>query len=186
MAMVKKMTDKQLILSIKEQNRQALEVFYDRYERLVYHFALRFVQTPQLAEEVVQDVFLKIWKNASTYDENMGKVTTWMLSICRNAAIDLLKKAKYSRMMDSLEKVEAFHDQANDVHGEVEVRLIRESIRFALNRLPKEQRDVIRLMYYEGYSQSEISRHLSIPIGTVKGRARLAMAKLREELSGAG
>jgi RNA polymerase sigma factor (sigma-70 family) len=182
--MVEPVSDYELIHWIANQDRAAMETLYDRYERLVYNFAMRFVRAPDAAEEIVQDVFLKIWQKASSYDPDSGKPTTWILTICRNTAVDTLRKRRRLQHANEPEVLDRLPDTAGSVEFQAEINVTREKIQNALRHLPEDQRDVVELMYFQGMSQSEIARARSIPVGTVKGRARLALAKLREELFG--
>ena len=139
--------------------------------------------SPEAAEEVVQDAFHSVWRRARDYDASRGSVRTWLLAIARNAAIDWLRtRGKRGERERPLEEVSERADPAAEALVERAVRGDR--VRAALAALPPEQREVIVLAYYLGYTQEEIARRTQAPVGTVKGRARLAMTKLREALAG--
>lgn len=139
--------------------------------------------SPETAEEVVQDTFHAVWRRARSYRADRGSVRTWLLAIARNAAIDW-RRTRGRRV----ERERPLEDAAAAADPELEERLERalrsERVRGALAALPTEQREVIVLGFYGGLSQAEIARRTGAPLGTVKGRARLAMNKLRDAFAG--
>lgn len=161
---------------------EAIEVLYDRYGSLAYAVALRVLSDPGAAEDVVQDSFLSIWRRAATYRSEKGSVRNWICSIVRHRAIDRLRgeagRTRYELALD--EKPE--EPAVSDTWGQVAEDLAREQIQQALRQLPFEQRQTIELAYWCGLSQREIAENMEIPLGTVKGRARLALSKLRDVL----
>lgn len=165
---------------IGQANADALSELYDRYARLVYSLAFKAIGNQQLAEEVVQEVFLQVWKNAGSYRAERAKVTTWLASITRYRSIDTWRR-RNSRPESNLQ-VWSDHIESTgrtDLEHKVEQRLWVERIRVALDDLPKEQRRVLALSYFRGYTHREIAEATGIPLGTVKTRIRLAMQKLR-------
>lgn len=177
------MTDEQLMRRIASGDEEALVELHHRYVNLVYSMAYRVLGNGPAAEEATQDVFMKLWERADQFDPSKGRLTSWLLTVARRTAIDLYRK-QARRTPDeglwSLDDAEwlavenaSFTRRAADEH---------DSLRHALADLPDEQRDVLLLAYFGGLSQSEIARHLDIPLGTVKTRMRLGMNKLRDAL----
>ena len=154
-----------------------MEYLYDHYSAAIYGVILRIVGKQELAEEILHDVFLKIWERFDGYDENKGRLFTWIVSIARNQAIDktrskeINKEKKTSGMDNSVSKVERF--------GKVEQRTEDIGIKDLLTCLPEDQHFIVEYLYFKGYTQQEVSNEFNIPLGTVKTRLRLAMQKLR-------
>lgn len=160
----------------------ALGELYDRYGRVVFGMVYAMLGSPEAAEEVVQDVFERAWREARSYRSTRGSVRTWLLAIARNAAIDrhrrMAPRVGPERPMDEgLERADP------DAEAILERAVRSDLVQGALSALPPEQRQVIALSFYGGYAQSEIASRLGIPLGTVKGRTRLALAKLRAALA---
>lgn len=160
----------------------ALGELYDRYGRVVFGMVYAMLGSPETAEEVAQDAFERVWRDARSYRPERGSVRTWLLAIARNAAIDRHRRSA-SRLAPErpLDDGVAIADPEADAI--LERALTGDRVRRALAALPPEQRQVIALSFYGGYAQSEIAARLGIPLGTVKGRARLALAKLRTALA---
>ncbi len=147
---------------------------YDHYSSALYGVILRIVRTEDLAEEVMQDCFLKIWEKIEMYDDSKGKLFTWIISIARNLSLDKLRSKEFNKTKKTDEltnNVSSF--QAENIHPE------HIGVKDMLDKLPPEQKSLIDLMYFQGYSQSEISEEFGIPLGTIKTRVRAAMTKLR-------
>ena len=181
----KKLDDEALMRLIALAQEQALGALYDRYNRLVYSMALNTTGDPGLAEEITQDVFLRVWNKAETYRSEQGKVVTWMSSITRYRAIDLLRKRGIrpeANRFDWADGVSPDLPDSMDVELEVEVAQRRQRVRTALAQLPPEQSQALAYAFFQGYSHSQIAEVLSEPLGTVKTRIRLAMQKLRQIL----
>jgi RNA polymerase sigma-70 factor (ECF subfamily) len=181
----KKFDDETLIRLIAGSQPDALGELYDRYSRLVFGMARNALGDQGLAEEITQDVFMRIWNKASTYQAVQGKVVSWIAGITRNRAIDVFRHQK--SLLDSnslsLEELPLFDppDSLN-VEQEIESKLKERRVQQALFRLPKEQRDALALAYFRGYTHEEAAEALGQPLGTVKTRIRLGMQKLREIL----
>jgi RNA polymerase sigma-70 factor (ECF subfamily) len=179
--------DSELIALIADRRDDgALSALYDRHSRLVYSVALQLLGSQGQVEEVTLDVFTRVWEKASTYDPARARVQTWLVSMARNRAIDLLRRANVrpdSRSVD-LDDV-AYQLEADDDSPEQAVvkGLQAGRVRAALAELPDEQQQVILLAYYQGYTQRQIADALALPLGTVKTRVRLAMEKLRALLA---
>jgi len=171
-----------LIRRTTEGDAEALGGLYDLYGRVVFAVIYRMVALPDAAEEVTQDVFHVVWRKAPSYDAARGAVRGWLLTIARNAAIDWRRAnsargARERALRDAVELVDELR-----VDERVSLRLRDERVRSAVLALPAEQRQVLDLAFWSGLSQSEIAQRTGIPLGTVKSRVRLAMAKLRDGL----
>ena len=162
-----------------------LETLYDRYHSMAYALALRITTETGLAEDVVQDSFLGVWRNASRYAQDKGSVRGWLLAIVRHRAIDAMRRQRASVVIGE-EADEAVPAALTlpDIWPEVAGRLDAEQIRQAMTSLPPAQRDVIELAYFDGLTQREIAERTHAPLGTVKSRIRLGLATLRDQLVG--
>lgn len=173
--------DIELFKRTQAKDEQALELLYDRYERLLFSFSFRMTKNKFISEEIVQDVFTKIWSKQRNFDESKGKFSSWLLTVTRNATIDRLRKqgdAPYE-----LEERDAIHDTNPSTEDAVEWKEERTLIHEAVDQLSKEQQEIVELFYFNGMSQSKIAKKCDIPLGTVKGRLRLALKRLRETKS---
>ncbi|MBP1999397.1 RNA polymerase sigma-70 factor (ECF subfamily) [Paenibacillus shirakamiensis] len=180
--------DKLLMRRIADKDAQALEQLYDRYERVVYSFAFRIVNDAMAAEEVVQELFMRIWNHAERYDDVQGKLSTWMFSITRNIGIDLLRK-KSSRMQAASVENEVLVAVADTSKGTAEIvegNWEGKRVKEAVDGLTAEQKTVIESIYFQGLTQQEVSDRYQIPLGTVKSRIRLAMKQLQRHLADVG
>jgi RNA polymerase sigma-70 factor (ECF subfamily) len=170
---------------IRSKDRDALEIMYDRYEKLLYSFAYRITHDQTLAEEVLQDVFMKLWNGNRVFDSSKGKFTSWLLTITRNQAIDLIRKHKKMDTVEIMEKDSVLRSELS-VENEVEWKVQGEILREAVSKLKNEQQEMIELFYFKGFTQQRISEEYQIPLGTVKGRIRLALKHLRSLLDKEG
>lgn len=179
--------DAALMRLIALSQEQALAQLYDRYNRLVFSLALAIVQDRATAEEITLDVFMRIWQKASLYNPEQARVSTWLTHITRNHAIDVLRRRAVRPEHHSVELNEEAprsESPGPSPADTAEETLQRERIHSALNLLPTNQRQVLFLAYFEGYTQSQIAETLRQPLGTVKTRMRLALQKLRDYLQG--
>jgi RNA polymerase sigma factor (sigma-70 family) len=162
---------------LKAKDRSALEYLYDRYSAALNGVVSRIIKKEEVAEEVLQDAFIKIWDKIDNYDASKGRLFTWMLNLTRNLAIDktrskeLSKEGKTSGIDNLVNRI----DRRESVEQGVESIGVRD----ILNVLPQEQKFVVDYLYFKGYSQSELAEEFNIPLGTVKTRLRLAMKQLR-------
>ncbi len=175
--------DETLLSLICRHDESALSSLYERYARLLYSIALRITDDRNAAEEVLQDVFYAVWQRGATFRPTAGSVSSWLSGIARNRAIDEVR-SRWHRAREW----EVNIDHLPDLGGAVERSLehfaaLRADIRQALANLPSLQRQAIELAYYGGLSSTEIAARLDEPVGTVKGRIRLGMEKLRQALS---
>ena len=158
----------------------AFAALYDRHSRAGYSLAYRMMGEKQAAEDLTQDAFLKVWRSAGGYRSERGSVRTWILSIVHNRGIDQLRSlASRRRTQDRVEQA-APRSQPSEAFAEAWRNRQREQIREALNTLPEEQLKILELAYFSGYTHVEISNLLDLPLGTVKGRMRLGLKKIRE------
>ena len=181
-----KFDDDTLIRLIVQHRSEALGVLYDRYARLVYSVSYQATSHAELAEEVTQDTFLRVWQSAASYDPRQGRLIPWITRIARNRAIDLYRRqqARTEGHSEYFEEMPNFDlsDDDQDVEAGVEASQQRRMIRAALRQLPDEQRSVLALAYFRGLTHEQIANHLNEPLGTVKTRLRLGMQKLRRSL----
>ncbi|UOQ84040.1 RNA polymerase sigma factor [Gracilibacillus salinarum] len=167
--------------NIQHGDQIALEALYDKYEKLLFSFVYKMTQNREITEEVVQDVFLKIWTKKGMYDPSKGKFSSWLLTITRYTAIDFIRKKKDSKDF-SLEERDATQVDNTSLEEEVEWKEDTKQIKQAMKQLKKDQQKVIILFYFKALSQQKIADQLGIPLGTVKGRIRLALKHLKEKL----
>jgi RNA polymerase sigma factor (sigma-70 family) len=160
-----------------------LETLYDRYHAIAYALALRITTETGLAEDVVQDSFLGLWRNAGRYAEDKGSVKGWLLAIVRHRAIDSMRRRRNGVTIgDETEEPLPAALTLPDIWPEVAGRLDAQMIRIALAKLPDAQRDAIELAYFDGLTQREIATRTGAPLGTVKSRMRLGLVSLRRDL----
>jgi RNA polymerase sigma-70 factor, ECF subfamily len=180
-----RLADEELMPLIGEKNPDAFEVFYDRHGGVAYSLAYRIVGERGAAEDVTQEAFISIWRSGARYDAARGSVRTWMLGIVRNRAIDALRsKTGKAPKLDFDDDSILEHRPAEELtDSEALRRETAEEVRGALDELPGEQSKVIQLAYFGGFSHSEIAGMLGVPLGTVKGRMRLGLEKIRGELA---
>jgi RNA polymerase sigma-70 factor (ECF subfamily) len=181
-----RLADEELMPRIGEKDPDAFEVFYDRHGGVAYSLAYRIVGERGAAEDVVQEAFISIWRSGARYDRARGSVRSWMLGIVRNRAIDALRsKAGGAPKLDFDDDTVLEHRPAVELtDAEALRRETMHELRGALGELPGEQSKVIELAYFGGFSHSEIATMLEVPLGTVKGRMRLGLEKIRGELAG--
>ena len=167
---------------IAARDAEALGTLYDRYGRMVFGVLRALLPSPEAAEEVIQDSFHSIWRSARGYSEARGSVRTWLMAIARNAAIDWQRtKGRRFAREHSLDAASELRDPSAD---ELVDRVsLKAHVRDALGALPAEQREVVVLAFYGGMTQTQIAERTGAPLGTVKSRARLAMARLRDSLA---
>jgi RNA polymerase sigma-70 factor (ECF subfamily) len=177
--------DNLLIQQVVQRDVTAFTELYDRYAQPIYVMAIYMVGHPE-AEEVVQEVFLRLWHKADQFDATRGSFKSWLMSVGRNYMLDQLKRRSHEWRLRQVEQVDRLLSEAKDMNAdvvaEVWARERRSIILRALQALPAEQRQAIVLAYFGGLSQSTIARQLDWPLGTVKKRIRLGLQKLRTAL----
>ena len=173
---VKAAVDAAAVARVAGGDAVALQELYDRYGKIIYSFAYRLTHDATLSEECVQDVFVALWRRAADFDPTRARLTTWLFVVARNRAIELgRQKSRRPELRDDLEPVGSSPDPADLVAVADESQRLAE----AMAELPDDQLAVLRLSYFDGLSHSEISKVIGIPLGTVKGRMRLALDRMR-------
>ncbi len=175
--------DRRILAAVGEGQLGALEGLYDRYRAMAYAIALRITADPTLAEDVLQDAFLGVWRHADRYVEGRGSVKTWLLSIVHHRAIDAVRRRKAVTELPDPELLAPRQLVVADVWPEVAGRLDAVEVRVAIGVLSAVQREAIELAYWGGLSQSEIAERTGVPLGTVKSRMRLGLQALRVALT---
>jgi RNA polymerase sigma-70 factor (ECF subfamily) len=177
------LADEELMELVDAGEARAFEVIFDRHSGAAYSLAMRMCGRRALAEDIVQEAFVSLWRSGSGYDRARGSVRSWVLSAVHNRAIDALRRAGAKAGRDVSDEGIAERLAAREA-TEVEVERREESrrVRGALDELPSDQRQVIELAYFGGLSHSQIATMLDLPPGTVKGRMRLGLSKLRSAL----
>ena len=171
-------SEQELTIALKARDDQAFSYLYDHYSGSLYSIILQIVKSPEAANDVLQEVFVNIWRKIDTYDPIKGRLFTWMLNISRNASIDMLRSKNYQNNLKNQEITD-------NVYGGNQVTQINiDSIGLTkfLGKLRPEQRGLIELAYFKGYTHDEIAQLENIPLGTVKTRIRNALLQLREFL----
>lgn len=177
--------DIQLIKLIARSRQDAIDELFERYKRLVFTVAVAIVGDQSVAEEITLDVFVQVWQKADSYRPELAKVSTWMMAITRNHAIDILRRQRSRPETNSVHWEDRSVQNGPLIHNleeQIESTLKKEMVRKALAQLPEDQREALALAYFKGYTQSQISEALKQPLGTIKTRIRLGMQKLRKLL----
>jgi RNA polymerase sigma-70 factor (ECF subfamily) len=169
------MQDNILISRLQQQDSAAIGELYDAYGRALFGVVLRIVQSRELAQQVLQDTFVKAWRNGASYDTSKGRLFTWLVNIARNTAIDATRTSHFQhyRKTDSLEHL---------VHkpGGESINSDHLGVRDMVNRLDEKYKSLIDLVYFKGYTQEEVAEETGIPLGTIKTRLRYAIGELRK------
>ena len=173
-------SEEELIVLLKEKNENGFHYLYDHYSGALYGIILRIVQSKEYTEEVIQDVFVKIWNSIHQYDASKGRFYTWMINIARNTAIDYLKSKGFQNELKN-------QSLPDFVYNTAELSTTNNSSDYigftnVLKGLESDKQELIDLAYYQGYTQNEISEKLKIPLGTVKTKMRNALLKLKDLL----
>ena len=174
------LADEDLISLVEANDAEAFAVLYDRHSRAAYSLAYRMMGERQSADDLMQDAFLKVWRGAGSYRSERGSVRTWILSIVHNRGIDQLRSLASRRRTQQKIEASAPRSQPSEAFAESWRNSQREQVREALKTLPPEQLKVLELAYFSGYTHVEIARLLDLPLGTVKGRMRLGLKKIKD------
>ncbi len=174
------LADEELIALVVEGDAGAFAVLYDRHARAAYSLAYRMMGEKQAAEDLVQDALLKVWRGAGSYRTERGSVRTWILSIVHNRGIDQLRSLASRRRTQGKVEASAPASQSSEAFAEAWRNTRREQVREALSTLPSEQLKILELAYFSGYTHVEIAGLLGLPLGTVKGRMRLGLKKIKD------
>ena len=174
-------TDQQLIDKTKNRDKAAFREIYSRFSQLVFNLVYRVLKDREETEEVVQEVFLQIWNKSDTYDSTRGALSTWIINISRSRSIDRLRalgKREHSTDLNE-ETLNSKYDFSRIIENREERRKV---IQEALDSLPEDQRIAIEMVYFDGFTHVETAEKLNEPVGTIKTRLRLGIAKLREKI----
>jgi RNA polymerase sigma-70 factor (ECF subfamily) len=173
-----KIPEDQLVALLKAKDEKAFGILYDNYSAALYGVISRIVADDEIAQDVMQDAFVKIWKNIGAYDTSKGRLFTWIVNVARNAAIDEIRSLSF-RKQGQNQSLDAAVNRSvqgkNSTHKEDHIGL-KETV----SGLKPEYRVIIDLLYFKGYTQEEASKELNLPLGTVKTRTRAALIQLRE------
>lgn len=181
MGMSSTYTEQELVLALKERNGQAFAFLYDHYAGALYSIIRQIVtDNGELAADVLQEVFVNIWRKIGSYDQSKGRLFTWMLNIARNASIDLLRSKGYQNSQKNQELPDNVYKDASVQAVQPDIDNI--GLKKLLEKLKPEHRVLVDLAYFKGFTHEEIASMLSIPLGTVKTRIRNALLQLREYL----
>jgi RNA polymerase sigma-70 factor, ECF subfamily len=183
---VRTLADEELMELVQDGEVRAFEAIFDRHAGAAFSLAYRMCGRPAMAEDIVQESFVSLWRSSAAYDATRGSVRTWVLSVVRNRAIDAFRReaAKATSELDEQRVAERL-PAPELTDREVERRDDARQVRDALKGLPADQRQVIELAFFGGFSHSQIAEMLKLPAGTVKGRMRLGLSKMRFALGDA-
>lgn len=177
---IKKYSEEELVMMLQNKDQQAFSYLYDNYSAALNGIIYRLVENRELAEDILQEAFVKIWNNFSSYDMGKGRLFTWMLNITRNLTIDTLRSKGYKKQAKISSDENSVSNFTDD--SRIAERFDAMGLRKQLANLKPEQRSIIDLAYFHGYTQDEISKEMNIPLGTVKTRMRSAIIELRKML----
>ncbi len=174
-----KYSEEELVMQLQSRNQQAFSYLYDNYAAALNGIILRLIDNKVIAEDILQEAFIKIWNNFSSYDATKGRLFTWMVNITRNLTIDTLRSKGYKKQL----KISADENSVSSVtDGTTAEKFDVIGIKNQLKNLKPEQRSIIDMAYFGGYTQEEISKETGVPLGTVKTRMRTAILELRKLL----
>jgi len=167
--------EKLIIRLLKQKDERAIEMLYDDYAGALYGVVFRIVLSEVIAQDVLQDAFLKIWKNGSTYNAAKGTLFTWVLNICRNTAIDATRSKHYR----GGGKVQTFENIVHEKEANyTEININQIGLKEHVDNLEEKYRIIIDLIYFQGHTQKEVEQKLEIPLGTVKSRLKIGLREL--------
>jgi RNA polymerase sigma-70 factor (ECF subfamily) len=170
-------TEPQLVAALKMRDRAAFTWLYDHYSNALFGVINRIVGSEAIAEDVLQEAFIRIWKNIESYTPAKGALYTWLLNVCRNAAIDEVRSKAYRKEVQNRNLEDNVH--AVNMKTQVTSRVDHIGLNAVVDRLKPEHRSLIDKVYFEGYTQEQVAKELGMPLGTVKTRIRAAMSHLR-------
>ena len=182
------MQDEELLDRVSAGDEEAFRTLFRRYAPIALALAQRVCRQDALAEEIVQEAFLAVWRGSARFDPSIGSVRSWVMNMVHRRTVDAIRREESQRRRTELNAtvtVSVEDDFADGVVRLIDLPGEHETVRAAMRDLPDEQRKVIELMYFQGLSQSKVAELLSLPLGTVKSRTLLAMRRLRSSLMGA-
>lgn len=171
-----KYSEEELVLLLQQRQEIAFDYLYKNYSAALYGTVLSIVKESEVSNDLLQDVFVKIWKQTDTYDRSKGRLFTWMINIARNSAIDYLRSSEFKRRSENQELTESVYNSVSDATPYED----HIGLRSLTNQLKEDYRILIEYAYYKGFTQEEIAKELGVPIGTVKTRLRAALLLLRK------
>lgn len=172
--------ESELIQLLKNKDKRGISMLYDNYAHALFGVINQVLNNQELSEDVLQETFIKIWKKIDTYDASKGRLYTWMLNIARNLSIDVTRSKDYKKSL----KVQTIDNAVYGSEGTVDPANIDTiGLKDVVNQLKPDQQSIIKLIYFQGYTQKEVSEELEIPLGTVKTRVKAALDKLRNVIS---
>ena len=174
------LAEEELISLVGAGDAGAFAALYDRHSRAAYSLALRMTGERQAAEDLAQDAFLKVWRSAGSYRAHRGSVKTWLLSVVHNRGVDRFRSSARRRRTREAAEALAPGSQPSEAFSEAWSNHVRDRLHEALRDIPRDQREVLSLVHFSGLTKAEVSERLGLPLGTVKGRARLGLRKLRD------
>jgi RNA polymerase sigma-70 factor (ECF subfamily) len=181
---LRELADEDLMPLVHDGDARAFEVVFDRHSDAAFSLAYRMCGRRGMAQDVVQEAFLSLWRSGARYDRARGSVRSWILGVVRNRTIDLFRRDTVRAGRDiNAESIVERMASTEDIARDTERRQDARDVRAALHDLPPDQRQVIELAYFGGFSHTQIAEMLDVPAGTVKGRMRLGLTKLRVALS---
>jgi RNA polymerase sigma-70 factor, ECF subfamily len=175
-----KYTEDELVVHLQQRDQQAFSYLYDNYAAALNAVVYRMVENKELSEDILQEAFVKIWNNFTSYDKTKGRLFTWMLNLTRNLTIDTLRSKGYkkqSKISGDENSVSNLQDGNSRIEKFDTLGLAKQ-----LSTLKADQRQIIDMAYFSGFTQDEISKHLGMPLGTVKTKMRAAILELRKSL----
>lgn len=175
-----KYSEEDLVALLSSNNQLLFGVLYDNYSKALFGVIKRIIEKDTIAEDILQESFIKIWNNRSLYDTSKGRLFTWMVSIARNSSIDYLR-SKQNNFDEKADSVDTVAQEINK-NNNVEMQVDHIGLKKIINALKEDYRALIDLVYFEGYTQEEISIKLDMPLGTVKTRVRAALITLRNQM----
>ncbi len=173
-----RMTEEQLVETLRQGSQQAFSYLYDNYSQTLYGVIYRMINDDNTAQDILQDSFVKIWKNIANYDESKGRLYTWMLNVARNQCIDTMRSKAYQNSQKNQNVEDALHavDKPNRTVQNPEIIELKQQVM----ALKKDQRELIDLVYFDGFIKEQAAKQLKIPTGTVNTRIRAALLQLRK------
>ncbi len=173
-------TEEELVALLKNKDMVAYNVLYDNYSASLYGIITRIVPAEEIAQDILQDVFVKIWKSIDRYDKTKGRLYTWMLNIARNSSIDYAR-SKQSKLENKIQDIDNSVYEVN-MQNSTAINTDVIGVKEEVIKLKDDYRVLIDLIYFKGFTQEETAKQLNIPLGTVKTRVRLAIIELRKTL----
>lgn len=177
---IKKYSEDELVFGLQQQDQQAFSYLYDNYSGALFGHIFKMVNEKELAEDILQEAFVKVWNNFSSYDNRKGRLFTWMINLTRNLTIDTLRSKEYKKQSKIRGDENSVNNLTDSAHAAEKFDSM--GLRKQLTLLKSDQKEIVDLAYFGGLTQDEISKQLGIPLGTVKTRMRAAILELRKVL----